>query len=244
MKSAIITGGSRGIGREICISLANEGYNVLINYSGNEIKANEVAEACRQKNVSVTTFCADVSKENEVEKMFEKAVQDFGKVDVLVNNAGITKDNLILRMTSKDFDDVISINLKGAFNTSKYAAKIMTKQRSGKIINISSIAGVIGNAGQSNYAASKAGLIGLTKTLARELATRGICVNAVAPGFIETDMTQALSENIKQKAIETIPLNRMGKPEEIAHAVLYLVNAHYVTGQVLIVDGGMSTTTA
>ncbi|MCL1935071.1 MAG: 3-oxoacyl-[acyl-carrier-protein] reductase [Defluviitaleaceae bacterium] len=239
MKTALITGASRGIGRGICLLLSENGYNIIINYSGNEEAAKETEKICNEKGANTLIYKANVENEKEVERMFEKVLEKFGSIDLLVNNAGITKDNLIIRMSLEEFENVININLKGAFNCSKQAAKTMSKKRYGKIINISSVAGVSGNMGQANYSASKAGLIGLTKSMAKELAKRNICVNAIAPGFIETDMTDILNENIKEKALENIPLGRMGRVEEIAKTVLFLSNSDYITGQVILVDGGM-----
>ena len=238
--TAIVTGASRGIGREIAITLANSGYNVVVNYNGSENDAQETRKICEESGIKAMTFRADVSKYDQVQAMFDTAQGEFGTIDLLVNNAGITKDNLIVRMSEEDFDQVMDINLKGAFLCSKIAAKIMSKQRSGKIINISSVVGVTGNAGQTNYSASKAGLIGFTKSLAKELAKRNICVNAIAPGFIETDMTNVLTDSIKEKLGESIPLGRMGKTKDISDTVLFLSNANYITGQVIIVDGGMT----
>ena len=235
-KTAVITGGSRGIGRAICVKLAEQGMNVVINYSGNEGAAIEAQKLCGGE-----VFQADVSKIDEAKKLVEFAVEKFGGLDVVVNNAGITKDNLILRMTEEDFDSVMDVNLKGAWNMTKHGSRAMGKQGSGRIINITSVVGQMGNAGQSNYCASKAGIIGLTKSAARELAGRGITVNAVAPGFIETDMTDVLKEDVKQKMLENIPLKLFGEPSDIANTVAFLasIEAKYITGQVISVNGGM-----
>lgn len=239
-KTAIVTGASRGIGRDIAVSLAQVGYNIVVNYSGSEESAQETRKQCENIGVKAMTFRADVSKSDQVQAMFDATAGEFGTIDLLVNNAGITKDNLIVRMTEEEFDQVIDINLKGAFLCSKQAAKIMSKQRSGKIINISSVVGVIGNPGQTNYSASKAGLIGLTKSMAKELAKRNICINAIAPGFIETDMTDVLSDNVKEKLSEAIPLGRIGQTKDISDTVVFLSKADYITGQVILVDGGMA----
>lgn len=240
-KTALVTGAGKGIGRAIALRLANEGANVVINYSGSEDAAADCAAECEKAGVRTLRVKADVSDAAQVEEMFARAVEEFGTVDILVNNAGITRDKIILRMKEEDFDSVLDINLKGSYNCMKAASKIMLKQRSGRIISISSIVGLRGNAGQVNYSASKAGIIGMTKSLARELASKGINVNAVAPGFIETDMTKALPEAEKEKLLAVIPTGRMGKPEDIAGAVLFLAgpDSSYITGQVLTVDGGM-----
>ena len=240
-KTALVTGAGKGIGRAIALRLANEGANVVINYSGSEDAAADCAAECEKAGVRTLRVKADVSDAAQVEEMFARAVEEFGTVDILVNNAGITRDKIILRMKEEDFDSVLDINLKGSYNCMKAASKIMLKQRSGRIISISSIVGLRGNAGQVNYSASKAGIIGMTKSLARELASKGINVNAVAPGFIETDMTKALPEAEKEKLLAVIPAGRMGKPEDIAGAVSFLAgpDSSYITGQVLTVDGGM-----
>lgn len=233
-KTAIVTGGSRGIGRAICVKLASQGINVVINYAGNEEAAKQTQKLCGSK---ARIFKADVSNFEEAQKLIEFA----GGLDILVNNAGITKDGLLARMSEDDFDTVINVNLKGAWNMTKHASKIFTKQRSGRIINITSVVGLMGNAGQANYCASKAGVIGLTKATARELAGRGITVNAVAPGFIETDMTDSLKDEMKQEVLNNIPLKSFGAPEDIANAVYFLASdeARYITGQVISVNGGM-----
>lgn len=241
-QSAIVTGASRGIGRAIAIELAKNGANVLINYAGSENAANETANECKQFGVEVIVFKADVSNTEEVVAMVEKANEVFGRIDILVNNAGITRDKLVMAMSEDDFDDVININLKGTFNCTKMVSKLMMKQRYGRIINISSIIGVRGNAGQTNYAASKAGIIGLTKSVAKELAARNVTVNAIAPGMIETDMTDVLSDKVKEAMLGSIPAKRAGKPEDIAYAVAFLASkeAEYITGQTICVDGGMA----
>jgi len=241
-KAALVTGASQGIGRAIALKLAQDGYNVMINYyTGNEPQAEEVRALCESFGINAAIVQGDISKKEDVETLIKTTVSTFGSIDVLVNNAGITKDNLMLRMTDEDFEDVIDVNLKGVFYLTKAAAKVMFKKRSGKIINITSVSGITGNAGQANYAASKAGVIGLTKTVAKELAARGIQVNAVAPGFIQTDMTAILSEDLKAKIQETVPLKRLGAPEDIANMVSFLAsdNANYITGQVFQVDGGL-----
>lgn len=239
---ALVTGGSRGIGRVICVELAKKGYDIVTCYSRGAEAAEETMSLCREYGVEAVALCADVSRQNDVTVLFSEIKERFGGVDVLVNNAGITKDNLILRMSEEDFDDVISINLKGAFLCSKEAAKQMLRKKSGRIINISSVVGIGGNAGQANYASSKAGMIGLAKSLAKELGGKGITVNVVAPGFIQTDMTAELSEDMKKYWEQQIPRKRAGSPEDVANAVCFLADSEsdYITGQVLAVDGGMS----
>jgi len=239
-KTALVTGGARGIGREIALCLAREGANVVI-WDVNPESAKSTAKDIEALGVKADYAQADVTKYNQVEESVNKILDNFQKLDILVNNAGITKDNLLLRMSEADWDAVINVNLKGTFNCTKAAAKVMLRQRSGKIINIASIIGIIGNFGQANYAASKAGIIALTKTTAKELASRGICVNAVAPGFIQTEMTAKLPADIQQKLLAQIPLNRLGKPEDVAKLCLFLASSEsdYITGQVIIIDGGM-----
>ena len=239
-KTALVTGGARGIGREIALCLAREGANVVI-WDVNPESAKSTAKDIEALGVKADYVQADVTKYNQVEESVNKILDNFQKLDILVNNAGITKDNLLLRMSEADWDAVINVNLKGTFNCTKAAAKVMLRQRSGKIINIASIIGIIGNFGQANYAASKAGIIALTKTTAKELASRGICVNAVAPGFIQTEMTAKLPADIQQKLLAQIPLNRLGKPEDEAKLCLFLASSEsdYITGQVIIIDGGM-----
>ena len=240
-RAAIVTGGSRGIGRAVCLALAAQGLDIVVNYAGSAAAAAETAALCEEKGVKAITVQADVSTAQGTDALFEAAMAAFGRVDVLVNNAGITRDGLILRMTEEDFDQVIATNLKGAFLCAKKAARIMMKQRYGRIISISSVVGVHGNAGQANYAASKAGLIGMTKSLAKELGSRHITANAVAPGFIDTDMTRVLPEAAKTALLGQIPLGALGRPEDIGSAVAFLASeqAGYITGQVLGVDGGM-----
>ena len=241
-KTALVTGAGRGIGRAIAIALAEEGMNVVVNYNGSADKAEETAEIIRGMGVKAVTYKCNVADFEECKKMIDDVVAEFGRIDVLVNNAGITRDNLLMKMSEEDFDAVIGINLKGAFNTTKHVSKYLLKQKAGKIINISSVSGVLGNPGQANYSASKAGVIGLTKSTARELASRGITCNAIAPGFIETDMTSAMNEQVIEKSVEMIPLKRIGKAEEIAHMAAFLASdkANYITGQVFAVDGGMT----
>lgn len=240
-KTALVTGASRGIGRAIAIALAEAGCDVVVNYAGGEAAARETADAIEALGRKAVLAQANVGKAAEFEAMVQTAIGTLGKLDILVNNAGITRDNLIMRMKEEEFDAVIETNLKGVFNGIKAVTRPMMKQRYGRIINISSVVGVLGNAGQANYVAAKAGVIGLTKSAARELASRGITVNAVAPGFIETDMTDKLPADIREAMLKDIPLGRMGRPEEIASSVLYLASdsASYMTGQTIHVDGGM-----
>lgn len=240
-KNAIVTGASRGIGRAIAIEFANQGANVVINYSGNEKAANEVVEILKEKGVKSFAIKANVSDEKDVKKMMKETLKEFGSIDILVNNAGITRDGLLMRMKEADFDDVIDINLKGTFLCIKSVTRQMMKQRSGRIINVASIVGVSGNAGQANYVASKAGVIGLTKSVAQELASRNILVNAVAPGFIETDMTDELNDDQKKAVLNQIPLEKLGSPNDVARVVRFLASddAAYLTGQTIHVDGGM-----
>lgn len=241
-KIALVTGASRGIGREIALTLAGYGATVVVNYNGSKEKAQEVVQEIKDNGGNAIALQASVSKSEEVEAMIKEVMEQFGRIDILVNNAGITKDNLVMKMSNEDFDAVIDTNLKGTFYCMKQVYRIMLKQKSGRIINISSVTGVMGNAGQVNYAASKAGVIGMTKSLARELASRGITVNAVAPGFIETEMTEVLSDKVKEAVEGQIPLKRMGQVKDVAEAVAFLASdkASYMTGQVLHVDGGMA----
>lgn len=241
-KVAVITGASRGIGREIAITLAKNNAAVIVNYCGNQKAANEVVETINALGKKAVAYKADVSKYNEAKEMIEFAVNKYGSIDILINNAGITKDGLILKMSFEDFNKVIETNLTGAFNCIKHCTRQMVKQRYGKIVNMSSIVGVMGNSGQTNYAASKAGIIGLTKSLAKELGSRNITVNAIAPGYISTDMTGSLSEEYQKKIIDNIAMKRVGTPSDIANLVEFLVSpkADYITGQVIGVDGGMS----
>ena len=240
-KVAIVTGGTRGIGRAIALKLADHGANIVINYRNSDKEAEELKAILEGKGVKVLTVKCDISNFEDSKNLMDKCKDVFGKIDILVNNAGITKDTLIMRMKEEDFDNVIDVNLKGTFNCAKHASAIMLKQRFGKIINMTSVVGIAGNAGQVNYAASKAGVIGLTKSLAKELGSRGITVNAVAPGFINTDMTASLSEKVKEEASKNIPLKRLGDPEDVANLVGFLASdaANYITGQVINVDGGM-----
>ena len=241
-KIALVTGASRGIGRAIALQLANEGAKIAINFAGNLAKAEEVKSEIESKGGEVLLVQANVADMVSVNEMIAKIIDKWGRIDILVNNAGITRDGLLMRMKDSDFDEVININLKGIYNCTKIVSKHMIKQRSGKIVNMSSIVALTGNAGQTNYAAAKAGAIGFSKSLAKELAPRGINVNIIAPGFIDTDMTEAMPEAAKEATIKSIPLGRVGKPEDIAQAVKFLVseNASYITGQVLRIDGGMS----
>lgn len=241
-KTAVITGAGRGIGRAIALQFAAYNAKLVLNYRNSIKQVEELLETIRNAGGEAIAVKADVSNEEEAKKLITEAVKEYKRLDILVNNAGINKDNLLIRMTEEEFDKVIDINLKGAFFCMKHAAQVMLKQRCGRIINISSVVGIAGNMGQVNYAASKAGVIGMTKSAARELSSRGITVNAVAPGFIETDMTDALPERIKEASIAAIPLGRFGKTEEVAQAVSFLASDHagYITGQVLQVDGGMA----
>ncbi|MGY4794400.1 3-oxoacyl-[acyl-carrier-protein] reductase [Lysinibacillus sp. FSL K6-0057] len=240
-KVAVVTGASRGIGRAIALKLADEGAKVVVNYSGSQAKAEEVVAMIQENGGEAIAVQASVSKTEEVTALMDAAVKTFGSLDILVNNAGITRDNLIMRMKEDEWDDVLDTNLKGVFLCTKAVTRQMMKQRAGRIINISSIVGVAGNAGQANYVAAKAGVIGLTKTTAKELASRHILVNAIAPGFIETEMTEQLPEDIKQGMLTQIPLAKLGQPEDIAKAVAFLASddANYMTGQTLHIDGGM-----
>ena len=241
-KTVIVTGGSRGLGRAICLELAKGGANVVFCYAGNETAAQETLAACEALGAKAAAVCCDVTDAEADLTLVKTTVNLFGRVDILVNNAGITRDGLLLTMKEADFDAVIAANLKGAFLCMKAVARQMVKQRYGRIVNLSSVVGLRGNAGQVNYAASKAGVIGMTKSIAKELAGRNITVNAVAPGFIDTDMTAALTETAKNAALGSIPMGRMGTPENVAKAVAFLAgeDAGYITGQVLAVDGGMS----
>lgn len=240
-KVALVTGASRGIGREIAFELAREGASVAVNYAGSEAKALELVDEIKALGREAFAIQADVSNSDSVSEMVKETVERFGKLDILVNNAGITKDNLLMRMKESEWDDVININLKGVFLCTKAVTRQMMKQRSGRIINISSIVGVSGNPGQANYVAAKAGVIGLTKTTAKELSSRGITVNAIAPGFITTDMTDKLNEEVKAEMLKQIPLARFGEPKDIARTVVFLASddSNYMTGQTLHIDGGM-----
>ncbi len=239
-KTAVVTGGSRGIGRAVCLKLAQNGCDVAFLYAGNEGKASDTLTELQALGVKAAAFRCDVSDSNAVKEVFGRILTQFGHIDILVNNAGITRDKLVLGMKCEDFDDVIGVNLRGAFYTIKQVYPLFAKQRSGKIVNISSVAGLMGNAGQANYAASKAGVIGLTKTVAKELASRGVCCNAVAPGFIRTDMTEKFSDD--EKVVSTIPVNRVGTLEEVASLVLFLCLpcSDYITGEVIRIDGGLA----
>ena len=241
-KVALVTGASRGIGRQIAVTLAGYGAAVIVNYNGSEAKAAEAVEEIAANGGTAEAIQCSVSDYEKAGEMISGIVKKYGHLDIVVNNAGITRDNLIMKMSEEDFDAVIDTNLKGAFNCTKHVARQMLKQKSGRIINISSVSGVMGNAGQANYCASKAGLIGLTKSVARELGSRGITVNAVAPGFIKTEMTDVLPEDVKKAMGEQIPLKRFGETKDIAETVAFLASegAAYITGQVISVDGGMA----
>ena len=240
-KTVLVTGASRGIGKEVAMLYAENGYDVIINYVSDKTDVEGIKKEFEAKNVKCLLVKADVSKEEEVANLVNKALEEFGKIDVLVNNAGITKDNLLMRMSEEEFDKVIEINLKGTFLVTKAVTKYMMKKRQGSIINLASVVGVVGNAGQSNYSASKAGIIGFTKSVAKELASRNIRANAVAPGFIETDMTSVLKDEVKENIYNQIPLKRMGNAREVAELIYFLGSekSSYITGQVINVDGGM-----
>ncbi|MGN0373383.1 MAG: 3-oxoacyl-[acyl-carrier-protein] reductase [Enterocloster sp.] len=241
-KIALVTGASRGIGRQIALTLGAKGATVIVNYNGSAAKAEEVVKEIEAAGGKAEAVQCNVSQFESCGNMMADIISRYGKLDILVNNAGITRDNLLMKMSEEDFDSVIETNLKGVFNCIKHVARPMIKQKSGRIINISSVSGVMGNAGQANYCAAKAGVIGITKSAARELATRGITVNAVAPGFIKTEMTDVLKDSIKEAIAQKIPMNRFGETEDIANAVAFLASdeAGYITGQVLGVDGGMA----
>lgn len=240
-KVALVTGASRGIGKAIALDLASNGASIAVNYAGNEAKANEVVDEIKANGGNAIAIKADVSNGDEVQAMIKEVLNEFGQLDILVNNAGITRDNLLMRMKDSEWDDVIDTNLKGVFLCTKAVTRQMMKQRNGRIINITSVVGVSGNAGQANYVAAKAGVIGLTKTTAKELASRNITVNAVAPGFITTDMTDELNEDIKADLLKQIPLATLGEPSDIANVVTFLSSekSKYITGQTLHVNGGM-----
>ncbi len=241
-KVALVTGASRGIGKEIALSLAKEGAAVILNYNGSKEKAESAAEEIRAAGGNAEIYQCNVSDFEACGAMIQDLIKQYGKIDILVNNAGITRDGLLMKMSEEDFDAVLGTNLKGAFNTIRHMSRYFLKQKSGKIINISSVSGILGNAGQANYSASKAGVIGLTKSVARELASRGINVNAIAPGFVATDMVEAMTEDAKAKMTDAIPLKRIGTTKDIANMAVFLASdaSDYITGQVFAVDGGMS----
>ena len=240
-KKALVTGASRGIGRAIALAVAAEGADVVVNYAGSEAAAKAVAAEIEAMGRKALVLQADISSNEAATAMMDAAVKEFGRIDSLVNNAGITRDGLLMRRKEEDWDAVLTTNLKGVFNCTKAAVKYMMKQKAGRIVSISSVVGLMGNAGQANYAAAKAGVLGFTKAVAKEVAARGITVNAIAPGFIQTDMTAVLSEKVVEGMLNTIPLHKWGDPEDIAKAVVFLVSddAKYITGQTLHVDGGM-----
>ena len=240
-KVAMITGATRGIGKQIALTLANESYNIVLNYRTENDELKQLKNEIESKKVKCLTVQGDVTNFEDCKQMIESAIKEFGKIDVLVNNAGITKDMLLARMKEEDFKQVIDVNLVGTFNMTKNVISYMMKARNGKIINISSVVGIAGNAGQTNYSASKAGIIGFTKSLAKEVASRNILVNAVAPGFIETNMTDVLKQEVKDEIAKNIPLKRMGTPQDVANVVKFLASedSSYITGQVISVDGGM-----
>ncbi|MCI8636393.1 MAG: 3-oxoacyl-[acyl-carrier-protein] reductase [Clostridia bacterium] len=240
-KVALITGATRGIGKQIAITLAKEGYNIALNYRKENEELEQVKKELEESNVEVLAVQGDVSSFEDCENFVKQVIEKFGKIDVLVNNAGITKDMLLMRMKKEDFEQVIDVNLVGIFNVTKNAISYMLKARAGRIINISSVVGISGNAGQTNYSASKAGIIGFTKSLAKEVASRNILVNSVAPGFIETSMTEVLKDEVKEEIAKNIPLNRMGTSQDVANVVKFLASdeSSYITGQVIQVDGGM-----
>ena len=241
-KIALVTGAAKGIGRAIALALAAEKVTVVVNYNGSKERAEAVVEEIKALGADGYAYQCNVADTEATRLMVKEIFDRYGRLDILVNNAGITRDNLIMKMSEEDFDAVIAANLKGCFNTIKAVSRQMLKQRAGRIINITSVSWILGNVGQANYAASKAGIIGLTKTMAREFASRGITVNAIAPGFVDTDMTQVLPEQIKEKVTAQIPLGRFGKPEDIANMAAYLASekAGYITGQIISVDGGMA----
>ena len=241
-KIAVVIGASRGIGRAIAIELAARGALVVVNYSGSESRAMEVKQEITAQGGKADVWQCDVSDYGACEAFMQGVIQKYGRIDILINNAGITRDGLLMKMSEEDFDRVLDVNLKGAFHTIRFASRQMLKQRGGRIVNMSSVVGIAGNAGQVNYAASKAGIIGLTKSAAKELASRGITVNAIAPGFIDTEMTENLSDAVKEAAAAQIPLGKFGKPEDVAKTAAFLVSedAGYITGQVIQVDGGMA----
>ena len=241
-KTALVTGASRGRGRQIASALAAEGAFVIVNYNGSKALSEQVVREITENGGKAAAVCCNVADNDACEEMVKNLIAEYGRVDILVNNAGITRDNLLMKMSEQEFDDVINTNLKGAFHTIRHLSRYFLKQRSGRIINISSVSGITGNAGQANYSASKAGVIVLTKSVARELASRGITANAVAPGMVDTEMTEVLSDSIKEQMLAQIPLRRIGNPQDIADAVVFLASdkASYITGQVLTVDGGMT----
>lgn len=241
-KTVLVTGGSRGIGKAIALAFAKEGANVIINYTSNVEAAEDTVKEIENLNVKGLAVKANISKSEEVQRLMDEIEENFDNIDILINNAGVTKDNLFVKMKEEDWDEVMDINLKGVFLCTKAVVRKMIRQKYGRIINMSSVVGILGNPGQANYCASKAGVIGFTKSLAREVASRNITVNAIAPGFIDTDMTRVLPEGVKEKLVDTIPMKRYGKPGDIANLAVFLSSdmANYITGQVIHVDGGMA----
>lgn len=240
-KIAVVTGGSRGIGKAIALNLASKGANIVVNYTSNSTAADEVVREIKAMGREAIAVKANVSNETDINHLIKETETNLGKIDILINNAGITRDGLLIRMKEEDWDDVLNVNLKGVFLATKLIGKKMLKQKSGSIVNVTSVVGLMGNAGQANYAASKAGVIGFTKSVAKEFASRGITVNAVAPGFIQSDMTDKLGEEVVENYLKAIPLSKLGNPEDVANTVAFLVSdqANYITGQTIQVDGGM-----
>ncbi len=241
-KNVVVTGGSRGIGKQICLHFAQLGANIVVNYAGNENAANETVKLCKEYGVKAVAIKGNVAIADDAQNVIDTCIKEFGSIDILVNNAGVTRDNLLMRMSEDDFDAVIDTNLKGAFLCTKFASRPMLRQKHGRIINMGSVVGGRGNIGQANYAASKAGLVGFTKSIAKEFASKGVTANLIAPGFIETEMTAVLPDVVKDKVLAEIPVGTMGQPKDVANAAAFFASdaASYITGQVLYVDGGMA----